>query len=343
MDYNQYSAEELAADPYFIEWIKLPTDENIAFWEDWLRTHPHKVDDVALAQKLVNVWMIKLPMPSDGSAENVWEKIQANIVASEEKALEKSYYALNWQYFRQCAAVFIGLILCAASWYWVSTHWHTTHYATGGQETKTILLPDGSTVTLNANSSLSYDSEWTGTAARKVYLAGEAFFSVTHKANHQPFIVQTPDQLQVEVLGTTFTVSERESNTQVVLNSGKVSLRADSQMTPLTMLPGEMVRVSKNSKTQILRQKVNPAVYSAWKDNQFIFDNTPIGDIADILKREFGYQVYFADSIIKNRKLTFRMDNRDVNLLFAVLAESHDLAISQENNRITIAGKKLTQ
>ena len=50
---------------------------------------------------------------------------------------------------------------------------------------KTILLPDSSLITLNANSTLSYNNNWNSTAPRKVWLNGEAYFSVTHQQNNQ--------------------------------------------------------------------------------------------------------------------------------------------------------------
>ncbi len=41
MDYSTYKTEDLAADPFFIAWVKHPDDENHAFWKAWLSQHPH--------------------------------------------------------------------------------------------------------------------------------------------------------------------------------------------------------------------------------------------------------------------------------------------------------------
>jgi transmembrane sensor len=115
-----------------------------------------------------------------------------------------------------------------------------------------------------------------------------------------------------------------------------VSLYLDNGLQPLIMKPGELVQVSNNRNMEVLRRKVNPEVYSAWKDNQFVFDNTSIGEIAAIIESNFGYQVQFADSTIKNKKMTLKVLNRDLNLLLTALAEAHDLKISRKDGRILI-------
>ena len=73
-----------------------------------------------------------------------------------------------------------------------------------------ILLPDGSAVTLNANSKLQYYTH----SARKVWLEGEAFFEVKKiPETAEPFQVVTND-LTITVLGTTFNVNSRNEQTK---------------------------------------------------------------------------------------------------------------------------------
>ena len=73
------------------------------------------------------------------------------------------------------------------------------------RESKTVLLPDQSTVRLNAGSFFTYDAA-TWDDARTVELHGEAFFDV--KKNGVPFTVTTSNS-RVQVLGTTFNVRAR--------------------------------------------------------------------------------------------------------------------------------------
>jgi ferric-dicitrate binding protein FerR (iron transport regulator) len=116
---------------------------------------------------------------------------------------------------------------------------HTTHYG----ETARIKLPDGSMVVLNAHSTLTYN-DWSEGQTREVWLNGEAFFEVQKKhdaTGRVKFVVHTGD-LNVEVLGTRFNVSNRGLRTQIVLEEGKVRLRYEQETEKvIDMQPGELV------------------------------------------------------------------------------------------------------
>ena len=84
-----------------------------------------------------------------------------------------------------------------------------------------IKLPDGSLVQLNANSTLSFDTQWDASADRCVWLNGEAFFEVEKKPEtKQKFKVITAD-LTVEVLGTEFNINSHHQQTRVFLQEGE--------------------------------------------------------------------------------------------------------------------------
>jgi transmembrane sensor len=344
VDYSHYTAEDFAADGYFIDWAKRPNRENTAFWEAWQAQHPDKAETLDRAKQLVNLWQIKPPPNAEAAFSEVWEKIQAERTQLNAPTGRKPpRLVTGWQIMGRWAAVFLGLAVSLTAIYWALLERNTIRYTTRTGETKTIRLPDGSTVALNANSSLSYSNEWPATQAREVQLEGEAFFSVTHQQNHQKFLVKTSNDLRVEVLGTTFTVSERAQKTRVVLNSGKVGLYTGQNLSPLIMQPGEMVQVSPDHGTDVIRSQVNPAVYSAWKDNQFVFDNTSLGEIAGMLENDFGYQVRFSDPSIRDKKMTITLQHRHLDLLLLALAEAHDLNVSRNENRILFEDKLLAK
>lgn len=100
-------------------------------------------------------------------------------------------------------------------------------YQTAYGQTATYRLSDGTSVVLNANSTLRVPRFGFGNDTRNVFLEGEGEFTVTHTTNHQRFIVQTPGNFQVEVLGTEFVVYARERGKRVFLNKGKVKLGLD--------------------------------------------------------------------------------------------------------------------
>lgn len=81
----------------------------------------------------------------------------------------------------------------------------------GGQYQLT--LPDGSNVWLNAASSITFPTAFTG-SQRHVTISGEAWFEVA-KDNRHPFIVDIKDAQSVEVLGTEFNINGYDNEAQI--------------------------------------------------------------------------------------------------------------------------------
>jgi ferric-dicitrate binding protein FerR (iron transport regulator) len=325
---NEYlSAEALAADPAFIEWVQHPTPANTAVWERWLSQHPDRSAELHLARQLVTVWQLSPIAPPADAQATVWAAIQAR------KDKLSPTYPIRHQRPAPARRRRIGalttivgvlLLLAGTVWYWQTRP--VVEYA-GTNEPRTLTLPDGSTVILNTGASVRFARHWSADEPRTVWLTGKAQFSVTHQPNNQRFVVHTPDQLRVEVLGTVFTVDEQARQTRVVLNSGRVRLHVSSQSNPINMAPGELVDIPANTKQAIVRRRVEPAIYSAWTTRQFIFDNTTLDEMADLLTQDLGYRIEFTDSTLRDRRMTIHLPTRDPDVLLAAIAEANDLSV----------------
>jgi transmembrane sensor len=181
-------------------------------------------------------------------------------------------------------------------------------------ELKTILLNDGSIVTLNGNSTLRTSRFGFGKANRNVFLKGEAEFVVSHLPGATPFFVRTPDSLEVKVLGTKFVVYAREKGSRVALSEGKVELRASGKRdgAPISMKPGDVISISKEGELAWAHDQPEE-IYNAWKHHRFSFDNTPLSEIANQLKEVFGVQIIIPDSALAKRAIggTFQAESAD--------------------------------
>lgn len=135
-----------------------------------------------------------------------------------------------------------------------------------------VTLSDGTKVWLNAASSLSYPTNFTG-SERNVKLEGEAYFEVAHNAQH-PFTVNTDEQ-QVKVLGTSFNVNayKNERKTVTTLLDGRVQLSSSGISSTTPLYPGEQAVFDKSG---FKVEKVDAGLYSAWKDGEFRFKGTPL-------------------------------------------------------------------
>lgn len=215
--------------------------------------------------------------------------------------------------YRYAAAAAVLILLSLSAWL-MRDQIRFEHHYSGFGRTSTVLLPDGSRVTLNANSLLRVP-RWTfGQHNRHVYLEGEAEFAVRHLPGHELFQVHTMDQSLITVLGTEFTVYTREKMTNVVLSKGKVRLSPPAGDTSHTMRPGEKATIAGGGKVmieQLTTQQLEAGL--AWKQHRFVFDNTPLSEVAEKIREVFGVQVNIADKNLALRTATgsFPADSAD--------------------------------
>ncbi len=147
-------------------------------------------------------------------------------------------------------------------------------------------------------------------------------------------------QLNVRVLGTEFNVSNRHEQTTVVLNSGSVKLETGSPDTrkDVLMKPGDLVQFSEKDQS-FTRKAVNPEKFSSWTQNQLIFDNTPLKEIAQVLEDTYGMKIIFADPKLAARTFTATIPVSKPDILLTALSESLNLRVSRNDNEIILERK----
>lgn len=175
----------------------------------------------------------------------------------------------------------------------------------GGQYN--LVLPDGTLVWLNAESSLSYPSTFSK-SERRVNLTGEAYFEVVAKyssnskkisSEKTPFIVSTKEQ-EIEVLGTHFNVKSYtdEEQTTTTLLEGKVrvtGLNNNSKSTQGRILNVGEQAIWKNNKLNIAKVNINKAI--DWKDGKFIFSGDNIKTIMTNISRWYNIDVSYQGDV----------------------------------------------
>jgi len=162
-----------------------------------------------------------------------------------------------------------------------------------------LVLSDGTRIHLNSGSTLRYPVSFIPGKKRKVFLEGEAFLDVAHDKDH-PFVVNVHD-LNVEVLGTRFNLSDygENSDTEVVLVDGRVSLEAlqspDNTNDKMYLEPGFKGSFNRSTK-YMSKAKVNTSLYTSWIDGRIVMRNEPFENILIKLQR------YYNVTIINNNK-----------------------------------------
>ncbi len=180
-------------------------------------------------------------------------------------------------------------------------------------ETKEIILPDGTTVIINKNSHLKYERGWLATE-RKVKLVGEGLFDVVH--NGQPFVVEANDT-KIRVLGTLFNVYAPKDHQicETTLLEGKVAIRVKEDLPEskdVFLKPGEQY-VNDISGNRRSLNIVDASLYSNWSQPQIRFENQSFHNLLLVLERRFQtsftvkdeslYQCHF-DGVVRDESLT---------------------------------------
>jgi transmembrane sensor len=236
--------------------------------------------------------------------------------------------------FRYASVAAAAIALLCVAFYFGQNYFSYEHYSTSYGMTKNILLPDGSEVTLNANSTLKVPKDLAENSEREVWLDGEAFFSVAKRPNRVRFFVHT-DNLSVEVLGTKFNVNNRRGKTEVVLSEGKVKLTSNQNATDTVvyMKPGDFVSLAKVDPA-FRKRIVKPENFTTWKSNSLSFEETPLSQVAEKIEDYYGVTIEIADKDLAARQLTGTLPNNDLGVVLRSLSSAHNLIIQRDDDRI---------
>jgi len=169
--------------------------------------------------------------------------------------------------------------------------------STARGETYRLRLPDGSSVWLNAASSLTYASTLYEQGKRRVKLDGEGYFEITEDKAH-PFIVESRGQ-EVQVLGTHFNVEayREEPIIKTTLLEGSVKVSLESGVSR-TISPGQQVRLFNGS---ISVEEVDTELSVAWKNNLFLFEDQDLGSIMRMISRWYNVEVKYTDDVMQEK------------------------------------------
>ncbi len=259
---------------------------------------------------------------------------EAPIVRQPLRILGRKSLIVKWS-----IAASLLFFLSMGLWLFRDSIYYTT-YQTAYGEVKSFVLTDGTQVTLNANSSFRVPRWGFGDSKREVYLTGEADFSVTHSSTNQKFIVKTDKNFEVVVLGTEFSVFARPRGANIVLKKGKVLVNyKEGKITKrLIMKPGELVSFDKQNQAQ-LKPVIQPSNFSLWKEKRFVFDETKLSDVAQMLEETYGLKVTINNTELAERKImgSFRAEN--VDELLHTISELLDINVIRQEDKVQLSEK----
>jgi transmembrane sensor len=210
------------------------------------------------------------------------------------------------------AAVILGVFLFTGI---ESRRWTQVAAASSQQ---TVVLPDGTDVTLSPGSSLSYKMK----DRREVRMEGKAFFDVT-RDEARPFEVDA-DGAFVRVLGTEFMVDVTDDSVaKVYVEEGRVLFARNSGAEGVILTEGMGATLADDARTPVVEEKAD-ANSIAWQRGSFIFDQTPLAEVLDCLSEY--YHVSFAATDL-SKKLSGEFYADDLDLIIRLIESALDVTI----------------
>ena len=212
----------------------------------------------------------------------------------------------------------------------------------------TFTLGDGSTVKLNSESTITFPKEFDENK-REIQLSGEAFFEIKRDPR-RPFTVAAGD-VRTTVLGTSFNVSAfPDKDIVVTVSTGKVHVSAersassqgkflDNQYVSEIVLTTGQQAIYHVSDENLTSREVSLDHYVGWKDGILTFEETPLGEVAEILQRWYDVEIQFNDDRLMSCAVTSTFKSETIDDVLEELKFIFKLSYTVDNQKIAVSGK----
>ncbi|HER09947.1 MAG TPA: DUF4974 domain-containing protein [Bacteroides sp.] len=367
---DHYRITDFLEDSGFVAWVNGNDPETSATWESWMKSGPPNLDQAEQAIGLLRAMRQEGEREVPFSKEDEFAKILHRIMHRE--LISKDYGSTSLRKWLRVAAVIILLLVSGTGYLLIRSGFSpgrtlTSHEITVPKGSRTqITLEDGSTVWLNAESTLKYPSRF-ARSVRQVELTGEAYFTVT-KSPDRPFVVLTSD-VRIKVLGTSFNVKAypNEDIIETTLESGLVNIekiRAEKgESGKIILKPRQKLVLYKstlNAEITEVKDKAGtapvaaegrepqevrkPSLYSnyetelatSWKDGKLIFRGESLDLLTARLEKSYNVNIRIADPELNQKTYTGTFENETIEQALEALCLASDIKFTIEKNDITI-------
>jgi ferric-dicitrate binding protein FerR (iron transport regulator) len=312
-------------------------------------------ENVTYFNQISDIWLSSSVFQDmqDFNADEAFNRVKAKIdFVNTKVTLPKTRgIRLTWL---KTAAILIPIILISS----LVTQFLSTHKTTYTEtpflfevpygSKATVFLPDGSKVVLNAGSKLTCN-EGFGKTNRDINLVGEGYFNVA-KNKKLPFLVHAGN-LYVRALGTEFNVKAypEDKNIEAILIHGSVQInKMESKGTdekPVVLLPKQSLIYNKvsdhfqiniavekgsqaiekpvpattTSKIAVLKTKIDPVIYTTWKEPAWTIYRLDLSDLAVELERKYDVTIQFGSEALKKIKFTGTLPDISLEQVLAAI------------------------
>ncbi|MFO7575789.1 MAG: FecR domain-containing protein [Bacteroidales bacterium] len=261
--------------------------------------------------------------------DNAWENVYGRLIQEDlVPVIRPARFSRTLTLFTRIAASILILISAGYLTYRIVSSDSQKMLTASSGESKNIVvsLPDGSRVTLNRNTTLTYPGQFDG-SSRTVELNGEAYFEVESDIS-RPFRVNAGNAA-VEVLGTSFNVNaeDGEGEVEVFVTSGRVLLSNESVSEGIELTEGFIGRTSTGKTLREINDNPN---YMAWNSGILVYESAGLETVFSDLKKVYGIEIMADDSVISDKLITTVLDNVKEEDIINIIAATFNLSWRKE-------------
>ena len=259
-----------------------------------------------------------------------WERFQNRVATQNESS--KILKGNRFSSMRIAASLILVIGLGVITYFLVNkTSEPKEMIAQSGQNILVDTLPDGSVITLNKKSTVSYPSKFKGNT-RSIALKGEAFFTVTPDKK-KPFIISVND-VQVTVVGTSFNIKSNNGNTEVVVETGIVQVTKSGKTVEL--IAGQKIIIPANDSNPT-KEAVSDKLYNYYRTKEFVCDDTPLWKLVQVLNEAYDANIVIGRKELNDQKLNTTFNNESLDQVLKVIQLTFDITvIKQEDGQIIL-------
>jgi len=271
----------------------------------------------------------ELAAVSNVDVNRAWERFQNKISRQHEPA---KILKPRFSWLRIAASViFIAGLGIAA---FILVNKNTTPkemVAQTGQNVLVDTLSDGSVITLNKRSTITYPSKFKNNT-RTITLKGEAFFNVAPNKK-KPFIISVND-VQVTVVGTSFNIKSENGNTEVVVETGIVRVTRSGKTVELNA--GEKIVMSANDSIAS-KEAVSDKLYNYYRSKEFVCDETPLWKLVQVLNEAYDSKIIIGRKELNEKRITTTFYNESLEKILEIIHLTFDITvIKKEDGQIIL-------
>ncbi len=311
------------------------TEEEVRQLLDYFRLEKEsEILTVLVVQEMAN------PVSTDAATlkqrEPVYQRVQDALhfrIDAEQEAIIVSLWKRSL--YKIAAAIIIIAAGGIAVWQWANKAPEMIAVNVPYGHIREIVLPDSSHIWLNAGSKFTYPSAFKGDQRQVKLIEGQAFFQVVHK-DRQPFIV-TANGMSISVLGTSFDIKAftNESDAKVSVATGKVGVALPGAGQATTyLLPDEQAVLHRGS-NKLIKVHVHTD-FSAWRNNQLVFENESLDNVFNALERKYNVHVVVQTPKLLNEITSMKLNNQPLSDVLTALSFSKHFQYQLTNDSTVI-------